>query len=214
MVAKSINFGKSHWYSPVYTLGYTVSSSLSLGSRVPQTVTRPHRPSHMGQLWDPRPKELATVTANMRTISQQNTTMQELLKHMQGQLANSLQNEEVVPHERNKDVDTVADYATDQMIGETVVPLKYSRAIVPKRLASVFDRFGPTRNRQSRPRISPAQLRLPHIPLSQHTCSTRNQHGQLQSRTTVVLTHRCIHSQPKNRREKRAALAQMRANQN
>ncbi|CAA3005395.1 Hypothetical predicted protein, partial [Olea europaea subsp. europaea] len=45
-------------------------------------------------------RELATVTANVRTISRQNATMQELLERMQGQLANTSQNEEVIPLER------------------------------------------------------------------------------------------------------------------
>lgn len=42
MVAKSINFGKSHCYCPVYTLGYTVSSPLSGArwGRVTERVTR------------------------------------------------------------------------------------------------------------------------------------------------------------------------------
>ncbi|CAA3032651.1 Hypothetical predicted protein, partial [Olea europaea subsp. europaea] len=44
--------------------------------------------------------ELATVAANVRTIFWQNITMRELLERMQGQLANSSHNKEVVPLER------------------------------------------------------------------------------------------------------------------
>lgn len=61
--------------------------------------------------------ELAIVIANMRPNSWQNGTMQELLERTQAQLANTSQNEEVVLLERKVDADTVADYATNQMIG-------------------------------------------------------------------------------------------------
>ncbi|CAA2994411.1 Hypothetical predicted protein, partial [Olea europaea subsp. europaea] len=74
-------------------------------------------------------RELATVTANVRTISRQNAAMKELIKHMQGQLVNSLQNEEVVLLEIKVNVDVVTDCATNQMIGETIVPSEYSKAI-------------------------------------------------------------------------------------
>lgn len=79
---------------------------------------------------------------------------------MQGQLANSLQNKEVVPLERKVDADIVADYATNQMIGETVIRSEYNREILPRRLANIFDMLGPTRNRQNRPRILPTQARI------------------------------------------------------
>ncbi|CAA2974723.1 Hypothetical predicted protein [Olea europaea subsp. europaea] len=45
-------------------------------------------------------RELSAVTANVRTISQQNAAMRKLLKCMHGQLTNSSQNEEVVPLQR------------------------------------------------------------------------------------------------------------------
>ncbi|CAA3011705.1 Hypothetical predicted protein [Olea europaea subsp. europaea] len=72
--------------------------------------------------------------------------MRELLKHRQGQLANFSQNE-VALLEREVNVYMVADYTTDQMIGEAAVPSEYSRASALKRWASVFDRLGPTRNK-------------------------------------------------------------------
>ncbi|CAA2984059.1 Hypothetical predicted protein [Olea europaea subsp. europaea] len=112
-------------------------------------------------------RELSSLIANVRIISWQNVAMQELLEHMQGQLANSSQYEEG--------------------------------------LVSVFDRLGPTKNIQSRPRISPAQARLSLIALSQphlfNPLSVGNQHKQLQSGTAVELTHRYMHPPPKNRRK-------------
>lgn len=70
---------------------------------------------------------LATVTTNMRAISRQNATMQELLGRMQGQLANSSPNEEGILPKREVGVDMVANYATHQMTWEIVVPPNYSR---------------------------------------------------------------------------------------
>ncbi|CAA2982619.1 Hypothetical predicted protein [Olea europaea subsp. europaea] len=84
-------------------------------------------------------KELVAVTAKVRTISQQNTAMRELLEHIQSQLTNSSQNEEVIPLEREVDVDMIADYTTDKMIGKVTVPSEYSRANASRRWASVFD---------------------------------------------------------------------------
>ncbi|CAA2993927.1 Hypothetical predicted protein [Olea europaea subsp. europaea] len=75
-------------------------------------------------------RELGTVTANVRTISQQNASMRKLLGYMQGQLANSSQNEEVVSLEREVDVDMVTDYVTGGITEETVVPLECSKANV------------------------------------------------------------------------------------
>ncbi|CAA2996874.1 Hypothetical predicted protein [Olea europaea subsp. europaea] len=80
-------------------------------------------------------RELAIVAANMRAIFWQNAAMQELLGRMQGQLANSPQNnKKVVPPEREVNVDMVANYSTNQMTGETVVLSKYSNAIMSRRL--------------------------------------------------------------------------------
>ncbi|CAA3023471.1 Hypothetical predicted protein [Olea europaea subsp. europaea] len=103
------------------------------------------------------------------------------------------------------------------MIVKIVVPSKYSRANVPRRLASVFDRLDPTRNRQNRPRISPAQARLPPISLSRshpfNLSSMGNRHGQLQPGATAKFAHRYMYPPGRNRREKRAALARIRAHQ-
>lgn len=73
-------------------------------------------------------RKLATVTENVRTISQQNAAIRALLEHIQVQLANSSQNEEVVLLEREVDVDIAADYVIGQMIEETVVPLECNNA--------------------------------------------------------------------------------------
>ncbi|CAA2952067.1 Hypothetical predicted protein [Olea europaea subsp. europaea] len=101
----------------------------------------------------------------MRAISWQNTAMQELLGRMQSQLADSSQNnEEGVPLEREN---MVANYTTHQATREIAAPPKYSRAIMLRRSASIFDRLGPTRKMQDRPYILPAQARFPLIPLSQ-----------------------------------------------
>lgn len=106
-------------------------------------------------------RELATVTANMRAIFQQNVAMQELLGHMQYQLASSSHNnEEVLPSKRERDMDMVAKYATRQITGETVILSGYSRTITPRRSACVFDKLGPLRNKRSRPHILPTQVRL------------------------------------------------------
>lgn len=56
-------------------------------------------------------RELATVAVNMRAISRQNAAMQELLTQVQ--LANSQNNEEVVPPEREVDVDMGTNFVTN-----------------------------------------------------------------------------------------------------
>ncbi|CAA2956710.1 Hypothetical predicted protein [Olea europaea subsp. europaea] len=96
---------------------------------------------------------MATITANMRTISRQNAGMRKLLELMQGQLAKSSQNDEVIPLGREVNVETAANYEIRRIIQETVIPLEDSRANAPRRQARVFDRLGLTRNRQSRPPI-------------------------------------------------------------
>lgn len=103
----------------------------------------------------------------MRPNSWQNGTMQELLERTQAQLANTSQNEEVVLLERKVDADTVADYATNQMIGRLSFrqntaeqshrggwPMSLTCLVLQK-----IDRTDPT--------FRPAQARLPHNPLSQ-----------------------------------------------
>ncbi|CAA3026732.1 Hypothetical predicted protein [Olea europaea subsp. europaea] len=86
--------------------------------------------------------------------------------HVQGQLANSQNNEEVVPPEKETDVDMGANYAAKQMAEDVTAPLEYSWAIIPRKSVIVFDRLCPTRNRQNQPRILPAQTRPYPIPLS------------------------------------------------
>ncbi|CAA2974009.1 Hypothetical predicted protein [Olea europaea subsp. europaea] len=99
------------------------------------------------------------------------------------------------------------------MVDEIATPLEYSREIVPKRSASVFDRLGPIRKRKSRPRILLAQIRPPLIPLSHphlsNPSSLESQHGRSQPETVGELAHRYIHPPPRISRERRAALARM-----
>lgn len=93
-------------------------------------------------------RELAIVDANMRAISKHNTTMQKLLGYMQDQLANSSQNnKDGVSSERKVGMDMVANYATHQTTRKIAIPPNYSRTITSRRLANVFDRLGPARNR-------------------------------------------------------------------
>ncbi|CAA2953403.1 Hypothetical predicted protein [Olea europaea subsp. europaea] len=90
---------------------------------------------------------------NIRAISQQNATIQELLRHMQGQLVNSSQNnEEIVQPKKRGGCGSGRNYAIHQMTREIAVLPNYSRATTLRRSASVFDRFGPTRNRNRRER--------------------------------------------------------------
>ncbi|CAA2977867.1 Hypothetical predicted protein [Olea europaea subsp. europaea] len=91
---------------------------------------------------------MAAVTANLTIISWQNAAMSKLLECMQGQLAKSSQNDEVIPLGRGSNVDMVANYDTSRITQKTAIPLEASKANVPRRQASVFDRLGPTRNRQ------------------------------------------------------------------
>ncbi|CAA3007408.1 Hypothetical predicted protein [Olea europaea subsp. europaea] len=143
--------------------------------------------------------------------------MEEPQRHVQVQLANS-QNNEVMTPKREVDVDMDMDdnYATNQIIEETVVPSKYSRVITPRGLASVFDRLGPIRSRQIRPRILHVQTRLPPIPLSQphlsNPPSLESQHVQPQPETATELAPRYMHSSPRNRCERQAILTWMRNN--
>ncbi|CAA2944417.1 Hypothetical predicted protein [Olea europaea subsp. europaea] len=89
-------------------------------------------------------------------------------RHMQGQLANSLQNnEESVSAEKELGVGMVANYAAHQMTEEIAVPPNYSRVVTLMRMTSVFDRLGLTRNRQDRSHILPAQIKLFLIPFRQ-----------------------------------------------
>ncbi|CAA2998706.1 Hypothetical predicted protein [Olea europaea subsp. europaea] len=100
----------------------------------------------------------------------------------------------------------VANYATNQMTGETAIPSEYDRAITSRRLANVFDRLGLTRKREDRARFFPAQARLPPIPLNQpHLFNPPllgSQHGQPQPEVAAELTHRYMYLLPRNRRER------------
>ncbi|CAA3012881.1 Hypothetical predicted protein [Olea europaea subsp. europaea] len=87
-------------------------------------------------------RELAAVTINVRTVSRQNAAVRKLLEHVQGQLANFLQDEEVVPLEREVDMDMITNYITNRRIKETIVHLECSRGNASRRQASVFDRLG------------------------------------------------------------------------
>lgn len=62
-------------------------------------------------------------------------------------LTHKTTNEEVVPLEREANVDMNANEAANQMVEEVVAPLKYRKAIMLRRSANVFDRLSLTRNR-------------------------------------------------------------------
>ncbi|CAA2960472.1 Hypothetical predicted protein [Olea europaea subsp. europaea] len=100
---------------------------------------------------------MVVVTANVKTISQQKAAMRKLLEHVHDQLAKSSQNEKVIPLGRGTNMDTIANYDTDRITQETVVPLEGSRANPPSRYASIFDRLVFTRNREGRPPFHPLE---------------------------------------------------------
>ncbi|CAA3007416.1 Hypothetical predicted protein [Olea europaea subsp. europaea] len=133
------------------------------------------------------------------------------------QLANSSQNEEVVPLEREVDVDMVTDYIIGRIIEETAVPLECSRANVSRRQASVFDRLDPSINRQDWPSILPVWPKCPPISLNRphlfNSLLEENQHGQPQLGTANEFAHRYMHPPPRNRLERRVVLALMWTNQ-
>ncbi|CAA3018811.1 Hypothetical predicted protein [Olea europaea subsp. europaea] len=88
-------------------------------------------------------------------------------------------------------MDTFTNYDTGRMTHEVAVPVESSQANAPRGQASVFNRLGPTRDREGRSSNPSAQIGRPPISSNRphlfNSFSKENQHGQPQPRVTDEL---------------------------